>query len=122
MPHGVVWVRRGLRKRAGWGFGPGGWGVRAGGAGGGARSAGWPVGRSAQLGCWAARRVGRCGWRWGCWIGVGPGVVAGELADVVAGLGQDREGAAVIPVDVDGGLGGLPNAGDGAAVTGRRRV
>jgi hypothetical protein len=45
-------------------------------------------------------------------------VVAGELADVVAGLGQDREGAAVIPVDVDGGLGDLPNAGDGAAVTG----
>jgi len=37
---------------------------------------------------------------------------------VVTRAGQDRQGAAVIPLDVDGGFGDLPDTGDGAAVAG----
>jgi hypothetical protein len=51
-------------------------------------------------------------------VGVVAGLVVGELADAVAGVGQDREGAAAIPVDVDGGLWEAAHPGDGAEVAG----
>src|SRR5215218_11053300 len=54
--------------------------------------------------------------RWGA--GRRVGVVAWEQADPVTGVGEDGQGAAVVPGDVDGGLGAVGDAGDGAAVSG----
>jgi hypothetical protein len=39
-----------------------------------------------------------------------------ELADAIAGVGQDREGAAVVPGDIDGALGDVADADDRAPV------
>jgi hypothetical protein len=42
--------------------------------------------------------------------------VVEELADAIAGVGQDREGAAVVPGDIDGALGDVADADDRALV------
>ena len=59
-------------------------------------------------------RVGGC--RFGSWSDVT--VVVEEFADAIAGVGQDGQGAALVPGDVDGALGVVADAGDGPAGAG----